>query len=91
MAGRDRPLDDVVLKKRAQQSLGVTMALWHAFMHKFMTMNSAPEAWVRPMEDGTLEIFYILPPGTCTTEGKSVAGGELLLLQVPQGGWEYKQ
>lgn len=86
-----RPFSNVVLQKCASQSLEITTAMWQAFMRKYLTMDTAPEVWVRPMEDGTLDIFYILPPDTRTTEGKSVAGVKLLLLQVPRGGWEYKQ
>jgi len=88
---KEMPLADVVLKRPAPKMLGVTTALWQAFMRKFMTMGDAPEARVQPNENGTLDIFYILPPDACTTDGKSVAGKKLLLLQVPQRGWEYRQ
>lgn len=88
---KEIPFADVVLKEPTPKMLGLTTALWQAFMRKFMTMSAAPEAWVQPDENGTLDIFYILPPDARTTEGMNVAGKKLLLLQVPQGGWEYRQ
>lgn len=86
-----RPFSDVVLRKPASQSLGITTAMWQAFMRKYLTMDTAPEVWVRPMEDGELEVFYILPPDARARGGGSVGGGEILLLRVPAIGWEYKQ
>lgn len=90
MTRTDKPISDVVLKDPAPKLLDVGIAAWQRFI-ACLSMDNAPEIRVQPAENGVLEIFYILPSDARTARGDSVAGKRLLLLEVPQGGWVYKQ